>query len=160
MANEFKFIRVDNFLDDMNREDCFDTQDMDGVSPNFKFILASECSQDIQNCLDEDGTLRTPYDSSTDMGVTILETDGVDDGLCSIMWNKGINGERSMSIADSTVSYDLGEDAVQFKGIFICAVAQGTGYVLAYCILDKPIEEDGTLILPVDGMIWSIRYGN
>ena len=160
MANKFKFTRVDSFLDDINREDCFDTHDMDGVSPNFKFILASECSQDIENCLDEDGTLRTPYDSSTDMGVTILETYGADDGLCSLLWSKGINGERTMSIADSTVSYDLGEDVVQFKGIFLCAIAEGTGYVLAYSILDKPLEKDGVLILPVDGMIWSIRYGN
>ncbi len=159
MANEFKFIRVDNFLDDINREECFDTQDMDGVTPNFKFILTSECATNIEDCIDEDGTLKTPYDSNTDTGVTIIDTEGADDGLCSILWSKGINGERTMSISDSTVNYDLGEDIQQIKGIFLCSLAQGTGYVIAYCIFDKILEENGILILPMDGMIWSVRYG-
>ena len=157
MVNQFEFIRVDKFLDDMNREDCFDTQDMDGVSPNFKFILASECASDIEDCIDVDGTLITPFDGST--GVTIVDTDGVDDGLCSLLWGGGVNGERTISISDSTVTYDLGEEKVQIKGIFLVALAQGTGYVLAYSILDKIVEVDGILILPVDGMVWSIRYG-
>jgi len=159
MANQFNFIRVDNFLDDMNREECFDTQDMDGVSPNFKFVLASECSPNIEDCLDEDGTLKMPYDASTKTGVTLIETEGVDDGYCSLLWNKGINGERNIGLADSTVSYDLGEDPVSIKGIFLVAISNGTGYVLAYCILDKALEKDGTLILPCQGSLWSIRYG-
>lgn len=159
MSNQFKFIRVDKFLDDINREDCFDTQDMDGISPNFKFVLVSECNQDIENCIDEDGTLISPYDDVNDKGVTILDTDGIDDGFCSLLWSEGVNGERSMSISDSTVSFDLGEKPVQIKGIFLVAVSNGTGYVIAYCILDKILEENGVLILPCDGMIWSIRYG-
>ena len=157
MVNQFKFIRVDSFLDDINREECFDTQDMDGVSPNFKIILASECATDINDCIDVDGSLKTPYDGS--VGVNILNTEGVDDGYCSILWGSGVNGERTMSISDSTVTYDLGEKPVDIKGLFLVALGQATGYVIAYCILDKTIREDGTLILPVDGMIWSIRYG-
>ena len=157
MVNQFEFIRVDKFLDDINREDCFDTQDMDGISPNFKFILVSECATDIEDCIDEDGTLRTPFNENT--GVTIIDTDGAEDGVCSLLWGKGVNGERTISVADSVVTYDLGENKEYIKGIFLCALAQGTGYVLAYCILDKTIEVDGTLIMPVDGMLWSIRYG-
>ena len=152
MSSQFKFIRVDRFFDDMNREECFDTEDMDGVSPNFRFILASDCPQDINDCLDEDGTLDTN-------NVTIIDTDNADDGLCSILWSKGINGERSMSINDSTVTFDLGEDTVGIKALFLCAVNNGTGYVLAYCILDKVVEADGVLILPCNGMVWSVRYG-
>ena len=152
MANTLKFIRVDSFLDDMNREDCFDTQDMDGVSPNYRFILVSDCPQDIEECLDEDGTL-------DDTKVTILETEDSEDGFCSLLWTKGINGERTISIADSTVTYELGEDMVQIKGIFLANIVNGTGYVLAYCIFDKVIEENGALILPVNGVVWSIRYG-
>lgn len=159
MSNEFKFIRVDSFLDDINREDCFDTEDMDGVSPNFRFVLASECPSDINDCIDEDGTLINPYNPETDKGVTLLDTDGYDDGFCSLLWSKGVNGERSMSIADSTVSFDLGENYEQIKGIFLVNIANGTGYVIAYCILDKILEKNGVLILPCNGMIWSIRYG-
>lgn len=152
-SNTFKFIRVDSFFDDINREDCFDTRDMDGITPNYKFELIADCPQNIDECIDEDGTIDLDK-------VTILETNGTDDGLCSLLWNRGINGERSISVSDSTVTYDLGEDRVQIKGIFLIAIADGTGYVMAYSIFDKPLEEDGTLILPVDGVVWSIRYGN
>ena len=158
MANEFRFIRVDSFLDDINREDCFDTQDMDGVSPNFRFILASECASDITNCLDEDGTLINPYDSDTQMGVNILDIPE-SDGLCSMLWGKGVNGERTMSVSDSVVTFDIGEDRVPIKAMFLVAINNGTGYVIAYCIFDKTIYVDGTLILPVDGLVWGIRYG-
>ena len=153
MGSSFKFTRVDNFLDDMNREDCFDTRDMDGISPNYRFVLASECDQDIANCIDEDGTLRSDT-------VTLVDFIGADDGYCSLLWGRGINGERSISVSDSTVSYDLGEETAQVRGIFLIAIADGTGYVMAYCILDKTLEFDGTLILPVDGLVWSMRYGN
>jgi hypothetical protein len=92
--------------------------------------------------------------------VTLVDTVGAEDGFCSLLWGKGVNGERSISIADSTVSYDLGEDDVNVRGIFLINIADGTGYVLAYCILDKTLQFDGTLILPVDGLVWSMRYGN
>ena len=68
------FIRVDSFLDDINRESCFDTNDMDGVSPNYRILLASDCSNDIDKCIDAEGTLITPYDSERDTGVNIIET--------------------------------------------------------------------------------------
>ena len=152
MANQFKFIRVDRFFDDMNREECFDTEDMDGISPNFRFVLSSDCPQNIEECLDADGTLNTD-------AVTIVDTDNADDGLCSLLWSKGVNGERSMSISDSTVTFDLGEDSVNIKALFLCAINNGTGYVLAYCILDKVVNADGVLIMPCDGMVWGVRYG-
>lgn len=158
--SDFKFTRVDKFLDDINREDCFDTQDMDGVSPNFKFVLVSDCSQDIKNCLDEDGTLYEPYDSFNNLGVNIIDTDGVDDGVCSLLWSEGVNGERTMTITDSTVSFDLGEETQSIRGIFLVSLANGTGYVIAYCIFDKTLELDGVAIFPVNGMIWGMHYGN
>ena len=158
MNNHFMFIRVDSFFDDINRENCFDTQDMDGVSPNFRLVLASECASDINDCLDEDGTLITPYDSENNKGVSLVPVDG-SDGLCSLLWSQGVNGERTMSMSDSTLTYDLGEDVVPIKALFLVAVNNGTGYVIAYCILDKEIEKKRTLILPVDGLVWSVRYG-
>lgn len=154
MATSFKFTRVDNFLDDINREDCFDTRDMDGITPNYRFVLASNLtSNNIEDCIDEDGTLNLDV-------VTLLDTYGADDGFCSLLWGKGVNGERSISIADSTVTYDLGElQNVQIKAIFLIAIADGTGYVMAYSILDKPLMMKGSLILPTDGLVWSIHYG-
>ena len=59
MVNQyiFEFSRVDTFIDDMNREGKFDIYDMDGVTKNYKMVLVSECPSDINDCLDEDGTL-------------------------------------------------------------------------------------------------------
>ena len=151
MSNDFEFIRVDSFMDDINREDCFDTRDMDGVTPNYRFLLCSSCPSDIDECLDEDGTL---VDS-----VEIITTDGVDDGKCSMQWGRGINGERTMSVADSTVTYDLGDYSANLKAIFLVNIANGSGYVIAYCIRDDTIPIDGELILPTDGMIWTFKYG-
>jgi hypothetical protein len=152
MVNGFNFIRVDSFMDDINREDCFDTRDMDGVSPNYKFVLASSCPSDINDCLDEDGTLNE--------NVNILQSIGVDDGVCSLLWSKGINGERTLSVADSTVTYSFSED-IQLQGVFLVNIANGSGYVLAYSISDKQITiVDNELICPCDGMIWTIKYGD
>ncbi|MBP5421662.1 MAG: hypothetical protein J6Y78_04370 [Paludibacteraceae bacterium] len=152
MDSFFDLIRVDSFMDDINREDCFDTRDMDGITPNYKFVLASDCPANINDCIDEDGTL-------TD-AVTLIDTAGVDDGFCSMMWTKGINGERTMSVADSTVSYDFGENTVDLKAVFLINIADGTGYVIAYSIQDKPVQLDGSLIMPCDGVVWSFRYGD
>lgn len=154
-----QFIRVDSFMDDINREGCFDTRDMDGVSPNYRIILASECASTIERCLDADGTLIMGYDALHDTGVNILETLDGDDGLCSLLWSKGINGERTMSVADSSVSFSFGDTSSPIKGFFLCSVGSGTGYVLAYNISDKPVEQNGSLICPTDGMVWSLRYG-
>lgn len=153
------FIRVDSFLDDINRESCFDTNDMDGVTPNYRIILASDCSNDIDRCIDAEGTLITPYDAERDTGVNIIESLGDDDGFCSMMWSKGVNGERTMSVSDSSVTYSFGDASVQIKGFFLCNVADGSGYVIAYAILDKGMEQVGSLICPTDGMVWSMRYG-
>ena len=158
MNKMFEFICVDTFLDDINREDCFDTNDMDGISPNYKIVLVSECSNDFSKCIDEDGTLISPYDAETDTGVNFVETENVDDGVVSMLWSKGINRERSMSISDSMVTYDLGYEAQQVKGAFLINYSSGSGYVIAYSINNKPIMLDGEFISPVNGMIWSMRY--
>lgn len=153
MATSFKFTRVDTFLDDINRDDCFDTRDMDGITPNYRFILAEHLeSRDINDIIDEDGTL----DENV---VDLLDTYGYDDGFCALTYGKGINGERSISIANSTVSYDLGEDTATIQAIFLVSIADGSGYVMAYCILDKPVLMSGSLIMPCDGLVWSVHYG-
>ena len=147
----FDFTRVDNFLDDMNREGCFDTQDMDGLTPNYRMVLVSDCPNDIEECIDDDGTLDTDK-------VTVIQTDS-EDGECALLWSKGINGERTMSIAQSTVVYDLGDRNEELKAVFLVNTVEGSGYVLAYAINSYSFPVDGEIILPCDGMIWSIKYG-
>ena len=147
----FDFTRVDNFLDDINREGCFDTQDMDGLTPNYRMVLVSDCPNDIEQCIDDDGTLDTDK-------VTVIQVDS-EDGECALLWSKGINGERTMSIAQSTVVYDLGDRNEELKAVFLVNTVEGSGYVLAYAINSYSFPIDGEIILPCDGMIWSIKYG-
>lgn len=147
----FDFTRVDTFLDDMNREGCFDTQDMDGLTPNYRMVLVSDCPNDINQCIDEDGTLNTE-------NVTVIETDS-DDGECALLWSKGINGERTISIAQSTVNYDLEDRNEELKAVFLVNTVEGSGYVLAYAINSYSFPVDGEIILPCDGVLWSMTYG-
>ena len=147
----FEFTRVDSFLDDINREGCFDTLDMDGINKNYRMVLASDCPNDINECIDEDGTLADT--------VTIIDTLGTEDGLVALNWNTGINGERTMSLATSTVTYDLGDTQENLKAVFLVNIAEGTGYVIAYAINSYSFPIDGEIILPCDGMVWTIKYG-
>lgn len=148
----FDFTRVDNFLDDMNREGCFDTNDMDGLSPNYRMVLVSDCPNDINECLDEDGTLNTEK-------VTTIQGLSSEDGQCALLWSKGINGERTISIAQSTVVYDLEDRNEELKAVFLVNTVEGSGYVLAYAINSYSFPVDGEIILPCDGMLWNITYG-
>lgn len=153
MANNpyFKFRRVDNFLYDMNRKDCFDIEDMDGVTNNFKFVLATDCPSNIADCLDEDGTLND--------NVQILNTLGDDDGLCPLLFSRGINGESAIAVHSTSVVYEMTNEIDYIKGIFLVSYGNGSGYVLAYSINNVPLEiQDDTLILNTVGMVWGTHY--
>lgn len=152
MANSyFQFRRVDNFQHDMNRKDCFTIDDMNGVDENFKFVLASECPSDINQCLDEDGTLNDD--------VVILNTLGERDGLVPLLYNRGINGEATISVNATSVVYEMTDSVDNVKGIFLVSYANGSGYVLAYSINNVALGIlDDTLILNTTGMIWGTHY--
>ena len=151
MSNNF--IRVDSFLDDRNREDCFDTADMDGISKNFKVVLVSSCPSNITDCLDEEGTLNDD--------VVILNTLGEDDGLVAMQWTKGINGERSMSITSSMLVYNFPDVDVNIQGAFLVSYRNGSGYVIAYCIdnVNLEIPKNKQLIIPISDNVVSFVYG-
>lgn len=159
MANKyFNFRTVDKFLYNMNRKDCFDIMDMDGVTPNYKFVLCSECNTDIEKCIDEDGTLME-WDSTTGKGVQLLNTLGETDGLCPLLYSNGINGEGTITVNATSVVYELTDDIDYVKGIFLVSYGNGSGYVLAYSINNVPLEiQDDTLILNVAGKIWGTHY--
>ena len=115
----FKFRRVDNFIFDMNRKDCFDVMDMDGVTPNFKFVLATDCPTNIEDCLDEDGTLND--------NVELLNTFGEEDGLCPLLFSRGINAESTIAVNSTSVVYELTDDIDYIKGIFLVSYGNGSG---------------------------------
>jgi len=147
----FKFRRVDNFLYDMNRKDCFDLADMDGVTNNYKLVLATSCPTNIEECLDEDGTLND--------SVQILTTLGESDGLCPLLYNQGINAEATISINATSVVYELTDQIDYVKGVFLVSYGNGSGYVLAYSINNVALEvQDDTLILNTVGLIWGTHY--
>ncbi len=146
------FIRVDSFLDDMNREDCFDTKDMDGVTKNFKVVLASDCPSSIGACLDAEGTLNED--------VTLIDTLGEDDGLLALNWISGINGERTMSVASSMLVYEFPDVDIQIKAAFLVSYRNGSGYVMAYNIDNVSLEvpKNKELIVPISDTIVSFTY--
>lgn len=150
----FEFTRVDSFLDDMNREGKFDIYDMDGITKNYKMVLVSNCPSDIEDCIDDDGTLLD------DEIVHRVESVGVEDGLCALLYSHGINGERTISIATSLVSYDLGDMKDQLQAVFLVNMVDGSGYVMAYAINNYRFPIEGQVLLPCDGMLWTIRYGD
>ena len=141
----FDFTRVPKFMDDINREDCFDTADMDGVNNNFEFVFATSCPTNIEDCLTNVGTIDTSKVSLYATGT----------GLCKLLWSTGVNGNRVMSIANNSVTIDIGDVDVELKAMFLRDAR--TGYVLAYSINDRAVMVTNQVIFPVDGVLWSYR---
>lgn len=156
---DFEFIRVDSFLDDMNRPTAFDVNDMDGITKNYHFVLASSCPTAIDACIDSDGTLITRNGA-----VEIVPVYGANDGAVSLLWEKGVNGERSMAVSETSVTFDLSSDNNTIQAIFLVSGGltvdtEGTGYVLAYAINNEGITVKNQLVLQCDGMVVNIKYG-
>ena len=147
----FYLKKVDSFHDNINREGCFDSQDMDGISLNYRIVFASKLPDDIRSvndCLDAEGTLKDE--------VEIVNAG--DDGLISLQWNEGINANRYITCNTSSIVVDLGDVDVQIVGIFL--VDNNTGFVMAYNIQDKSIRiNKDQAIFPIEGRLWSIHDG-
>lgn len=141
--------KVDSFHDNINREGCFDTMDMDGITPNYRIVFASSVPfTNVNDCLDEEGTLREE--------IKIIDTG--DDCLIPLLWNKGINANRYITCPTSSIVVDLGDVDIQVVGTFL--VDNNTGFVMAYNIQDKGIKINrDQAIFPIDGMLWSIHDG-
>ena len=144
----FSFTRVDNFHELMiNREDIT-TNMFDGVSKNFKLVLVEECNDNIRHNLNADGTLNADE-------VTTISGLDEGDGDCALLWSVGVNANRTITIADSSVTYNLGDNTHMLKGAFL--VVANSGIVLCYSINNAPIPISNSFTAPLDGMIWSIR---
>lgn len=152
MANAyFKFRVVDDFDYNKNRKDCFDLADMNGVDLNYKVVLAKSCPVDINQCLDEDGTLNDR--------VEILNTFGESDGLVALLYSRGVNRESTISMPASSITYELSDDIDYVQGMFLVSYSNGSGYVLAYSVNNVPVEiQDDQLILNLTGMVWGTHH--
>lgn len=146
----FNLKKVDSFHDNINREGCFDSRDMDGQSLNYRIVFASALPayRTVNDLLDEEGTLVE--------GVELIDTG--DDGLISLLWNEGVNANRYITSATSSIVVDLGDVNVTAVACFL--VDNQTGFVMAYNIQDKGITfNKDQAIFPLEGLLWSIHDG-
>jgi len=139
----FDFTRVPNFMDDYNLQ--FLVSEMDGNNKNYEFVLASSCGDNIEDCINNDGTLNNNV-TTIDIG---------NDGEVALLYSKGVNGNRIISLGSSDVTLDVGSDTVMLKALFL--IDSSTGYVLAYCILARSVPITNQVIFPASGVVWTIR---
>ena len=146
MANQsviFGFTRVPNFMDDYNIE--FLVADMDGSNKNYAFVIATSCPANIDECLKNDGTLNS----------SVVTHNIGDDGDVALLYSKGVNGNRTISLGASDVVMDVGDNDIMLNGLFL--VSKSSGYVLAYSILARSVPITNQVIFPATGLVWSIR---
>ena len=141
----FSFTKIDDFMELMIDDDNITTSLFDGVTNNFKIVLAEACPDNIEQCLNSDYTLND--------SVSIITGTNSYDGACALLWSKGVNANRSISIANSSITYDLADNSYMLKGAFLCT---SQGKVLAYSINNASITVSEQIIMPIDGMVWSI----
>lgn len=141
----FSFTKIDDFMELMIDDDNITTSIFDGVTNNFRIVLAQACPANIEECLNADYTLND--------SVSLIYGTNSYDGSCALLWSKGVNANRSISIANSSVTYDLADNSYLLKGAFLVT---RQGKVLAYSINNAPITVSKQVIMPIDGMIWSI----
>lgn len=131
-------------MDDYNIE--FFVADMDGINKNYEFVIADSSNDNIEDCLNDDGTLNTDEVHTVNIG---------DDGEVSLIYSKGVRGSRVISLGSSDVVMDVGDENVSMKAMFLRSIS--TGYVLAYCILARAVPITESVIFPASGLVWTIR---
>jgi len=143
----FSFMRVDRFLKMLINDSTITTDLFDGVTKNFRIVLAEACPDNIRDCMNADGTL----DSTK---ITTFTGTGSDDGKCALLWNDGVNNNVNISIASNDVTWNFGDNSYLLKAAFL--VVASTGRVLCYSINNAPVPVKTGMTSPIDGMIWSI----
>ncbi len=149
----FSFTKIDDFFEVMIDTDGIETSLFDGVTPNFRIVLAESCPDNIDECLDENNKL-------DDTNMVLIKSDSTD-GQCALAWNKGVNANRNIQMSSNTVVYDLDDGSYAVKGAFLVVDAYNTegsadGTVLAYSINNAPILCKKQIIMPIDGVVWYI----
>ena len=140
----FDFVRTPNFIDNMNLGSCFQLSEMDGTTKNYEFVLATDCPNNIEDCLDSNGALNNQVTTLNDV-----------DGSVALTYSKGVDNNRIISMGSTAVSLDVGPVDTYLKALFLRQ--SDTGYVLAYCILTRTLPITNEVVLPASGVVWTIR---
>ena len=141
----FSFIRTPDFIDNINRPTAFDINDMDGTTLNYEIVLASSCKNAIEDNLTEFGTLNSD----------VVEVDVNEGSFVALTYAKGVNNNRIISMGSSLITVDVSDTGDNVKGLFLRD--RYTGYVLAYCILQRTVPLSEETSFPVSGVVWNIR---
>ena len=151
MANEqsvnYSFTKVDNFFEILIDREEITTSLFDGTTKNFRIVLVESCPSNISECVNPDGTLN-------DDAVSYIYGEDEGDGKCALSWNVGVNANRTITVSDANVNYNLGDTTSMLKAAFL--VVEQSGIVLAYSINNAAMPISGYFNAPVNGLVWSI----
>ena len=130
----FDFYRVDTFFEQFNKK--FDVSDMDGTN-NFEIVVSSYSPNNINECLNNDGTLNTSVVTGTYVQNLPL------------LW-----ANNTVKVAFD-VTFNFGTSIVPLKSLFIRD--KTTGYVMGYSIFMTTFNVTNQLVLDADTILWSIE---
>ena len=130
----FDFYRVDTFFEQFNKK--FDVSDMDGTN-NFEIVVSSYSPNNINECLNNNGTLNTSVVTGTYVQNLPL------------LW-----ANNTVKVAFD-VTFNFGTSVVPLKSLFIRD--KTTGYVMGYSIFMTTFNVTNQLVLDADTILWSIE---
>ena len=116
---------------------------MNGNTSNFEFVMASNCPNNISQCVDGNNVLNnqvTVFNTAT--GGLKFEEDDDGVGICRIANN---------------VTFNIGDGITPLKAIFIRDA--NTKSVFMYCINITPFNVTNSFIFNKDTILFSIRRG-
>ena len=129
------FKRVDSFFDEWNLK--FKVADMNATN-KFEVVVSSYSPNNIEECLNNDGTL-----SNTVTG-TYVEN-------LALTW-----ADNVIRVAFD-VTFSFGDNVVPLKSLFIRDKV--TGYVMGYSIFMNTFNVSNQMVLDANTILWSIENG-
>ena len=153
----FDFTRINDFFENLNIK--FKIADMNKLDDNgdvigtaqskFELVLASYCSEDIDDCLDNTGKIDTSMVSiAKDINNNnLIETIGLD-------WVKGDYGEATIQLHDDC-TFDIGDINVPLKGIFL-RTNDSNKFVIGYCLNNVAFSITNQLDFDEGIIFWDI----
>lgn len=117
----------------------FTVATMNGDTENFRIILASDCADDISDCLNNGGGLNGSVTRLTTLNVGLEYKDSV-------------NGEPFTIELSNSATYNLGENVETLRGVFLTNVG---GFVLGYCIFNNHFQITDSITFEEGLRFWS-----
>lgn len=142
----FDFSRVPSFFEHFNID--FNVSDMDGSS-KFELVLVKHGGDNIEDYLNNDGTLNISDDSSE-----VLKTN------CGLDFVRDEFGDAKIELHDA-VEFNVGDTNIPLKAVFLRD--DSTKYVMGYSINRVPFTVTNKVVFDEDVIFWDItrinRYG-